>query len=61
MYVGCGIGPVTSYGDSSAFDAITMNGCVIQSIDPGAWDGTDPVVRIVIRGTVPVNSNLWNF
>jgi hypothetical protein len=60
VQAGSGVGDITSYSDSSAFDAITLNNCVVQSIDPGAWDGTDPVVRVTLRGTFIVNNNLWN-
>jgi len=60
VQAGSGMGDVTSYSDSKAFDAITLNNCVVQSIDPGAWDGTDPVVRVTLRGTFIVNNNLWN-
>ena len=57
---GSGIGDVTSYSDSKVFDAVTLSGAVIQNIDPGAFDGTDPVVRVTLRGVFYVNSNLWN-
>lgn len=55
------IGDITAYADSAAFSAITLNGCVIRSIDPGAYDGTDPVVRLVLRGTFYLNNSMWSY
>ncbi|MDR3445980.1 hypothetical protein [Dyella sp.] len=54
------VGPVTTYSDSAAFDAITLDNCVVTTVDPGAWDGTDPVVRYTLRGIFYVNNDLWN-
>jgi hypothetical protein len=54
------VGPVTTYGDSAAFDAIDLDQCVVSTVDPGAFDGTDPVIRFVLRGIFYVNSDLWN-
>ena len=54
------IGPVTIYSDSAAFPPIPLDNCVVNQIDPGAFDGTDPVVRLVLRGVFYANSDLWN-
>jgi hypothetical protein len=53
------LGDVTIYPDTSAFPAITINDVGIRSIEPGAFDGTDPVVRLVLRGSFNINGSLW--
>jgi hypothetical protein len=55
------LGDVTIHSDTSAFPAITLNDTSIRSISPGAFDGTDPVVRLTLRGTFNINSALWSF
>lgn len=55
------LGDVTIHSDTSAFPAITLNDTGIRTITPGAYDGTDPVVRLTLRGTFNVNSSLWSF
>jgi len=54
------IGPVTVYSDTAAFAPITLQNCVIGDIEPGAFDGMDPVVRVMIKGIYQTNSDLWN-
>lgn len=54
------LGNVVVHSDTAAFPAITLANTSIRDIDPGAYDGTDPVVRIDLRGTYYVNDNLWN-
>lgn len=54
------IGPITVHSDSAAWPAMTLDNAVISSMDPGAFDGTDPVVRLVLRGIFYANSDLWN-
>jgi hypothetical protein len=54
------LGDVTIYSDTSAFPAITLSNCGIRSIDPGAYDGTDPVVRLTLRGSFNINAALWS-
>lgn len=56
-----GLGSVTIHSDTSAFQPITLTTAVIRHLDPGAYDGTDPIVRLTIRGTYNINSDLWNF
>ena len=33
---------------------------VIQELNPGAFDGRDPVVRLVLRGIYYANNDLWS-
>lgn len=54
------IGPVTAYPDSAAFPAITLDDCVIDTVEPQAYDGKDPVVRVTIRGVYYLNANMWS-
>jgi hypothetical protein len=53
------IGLVNAHGDSSVFPVVSLNETVIRHIDPGAYDGTDPIVRLVLRGTFYVNGAMW--
>lgn len=54
------IGQITIHPDSQSYPATTLDNCVIQSIEPGAFDGKDPVVRVTLRGVYYLNSDLWN-
>ena len=53
------IGTVTAYPDSTVYPAVTLANCSIKSYDPGAYDGTDPTVKVVVRGTFYANAVLW--
>lgn len=53
------LGQVTIYPDSAAYPPVTLDNCVIQGIEPTAFDGKDPVVRVTIRGVYYLNSDLW--
>lgn len=55
------LGDVTIYPDTSVFPSLTINSTAIRAIDPGAFDGTDPVVRLTLRGSFNINSQLWSF
>jgi hypothetical protein len=55
------LGDVTIYSDTSAFPAMAISDTVIKSLEPGSFDGTDPVVRLVLRGTYNINSSSWSF
>jgi hypothetical protein len=55
------LGDVTIHSDTSVFPAITINDTAVRSLSPGSYDGTDPVVRLVLRGTYNVNAALWSF
>jgi hypothetical protein len=54
------LGDVTIYSDTSAFPAITLNDTSVRMLAPGAYDGTDPVVGLTLRGTFNINSSLWS-
>jgi hypothetical protein len=56
-----GIGPITIHSDTSAFPPITVSNAVIRHLDPGAYDGTDPVVRLALRGEFYINNDLWSY
>jgi hypothetical protein len=53
------LGTVQIFSDSTTFSAITVLNCSITDFDPGAFDGTDPVVLVTISGGFPVNSTMW--
>lgn len=55
------IGDVTIHSDTAAWDAITINSAAIRHFDPNAYDGTDPVCALVLRGTYNINNSLWSF
>ncbi len=54
------LGAVTIHSDTSAFPANTIYSTVIQEFNPGAFDGRDPVVRLVLRGVAYMNNDLWS-
>lgn len=53
------IGPAVAYSDSAAYPPAYLDNASIYSYDPGAFDGSDPVVRVVLRGVFYLNNNLW--
>jgi hypothetical protein len=53
------LGTVQIFSDSTVFDSLTVLNCSITDFDPGAYDGSDPVVSMTISGTFPVNSTMW--
>lgn len=53
------LGPVTIHSDTSAFSAIPLTDAVIRKLDPGAFDGTDPVAKLTLRGVFYINNDLW--
>jgi hypothetical protein len=55
------IGQVNVHSDTSTFPVTSMVNASIIRIDPGAFDGTDPVVRLILRGSYPINAALWSF
>ena len=55
------IGSVTIHSDTAAFPEIKLDNCVIDSVEPGAYDGLDPVVRLTLKGFYYINEDLWNF
>lgn len=54
------IGSVDVHSDTAAFSKITLDNCVIQHFDPNAFDGEDPVSRLMLRGIYYINVDLWN-
>lgn len=54
------LGDCEIHSDTAAFPEITLHNAVIQHMDPGAYDGRDPVVRLTLRGVFYVNNDLWN-
>ncbi|HDR9497043.1 TPA: hypothetical protein QDC06_000228 [Burkholderia cepacia] len=54
------LGTVNLHSDTSAYPVITLNDTVIRMVQNGAFDGQDPIVRVVLRGVFPINSNMWN-
>jgi len=55
----CDIGSIVVYPDSANFPAMTFQNAIINDIDPGAYDGTDPVFKLTIKGIFIANSELW--
>lgn len=53
------LGNVSIFSDSTAFDEIDLVNTIVQHIDPGAFDGMDPVVRVTLRGIYYINNDLW--
>lgn len=54
------IGDIQVHSDTAAFPAVQVNNVVIDSVDPGAFDGKNPVVRLTLRGVYYLNNDLWN-
>jgi len=54
------IGNVNVHSDTSTFPVSQMVDASIVSVDPGAFDGTDPVVRVVLSGALAINASLWS-
>lgn len=53
------LGTITTYPDSTAFSPITLSDCVVKSFDPGAYDGRDPVIKMILRGAFYPNGNMF--
>ena len=53
------IGDVSIFPDSTAFPEIDLVSCVIQHVDPGVYDGLDPIVKLNLKGVFLINNNLW--
>lgn len=54
------IGEIQCHSDTSAFPMIQIDNCIIKHVDPGVFDGTDPVCKIHLQGLYYLNNNLWN-
>ena len=53
------LGNMTLYPDTVAFPSITLVTTVVTKFDPGAYDGTDPVIKMTLRGVYYPNNALW--
>jgi len=54
------LGTMLAYPDTVAFPPITLVDVAVKSFDPGAYDGNDPVIALVLRGTFYINQSLWS-
>jgi len=54
------LGDVTIYSDTSAWPPITLNDTAVRMLQPGRFDGTDPIVALTLRGSYNINSSLWS-
>jgi hypothetical protein len=53
------LGTVIAYPDSTVFPAIQLTNASVTEIDPGAFDGADPAVKVTVKGTFYINASLW--
>lgn len=56
----CNIGQVSVHSDTSAFDSIEVEQCILKNINPGKLNGTEPTLVLMLEGVVPLNSTLWD-
>ena len=54
------LGTMLAYPDTVAFPPITLSTVVVKMLDPGAYDGTDPVIALTLRGVFYANAALWS-
>jgi len=54
------IGSIVAYPDSTVFPPITLANCSLIEIDPGAFDGVDPTVKMTVKGVYYTNSSMWS-
>lgn len=54
------LGDLSVHPDTSTFPVLDFQNAVIRDIDPGAFDGQDPVVKLMLHATYVINNNLWN-
>lgn len=54
------LGTITAHSDSASWPEITLNSAIIRQIEPGVYDGTDPVIRVTLEGVFYLNNDLWN-
>lgn len=54
------LGDVTIYSDTSAWPPITLNDTAVRMLQPGAFNGQNPIVPLSLRGTFLINSSLWS-
>lgn len=53
------IGTVEVYPDSTTMDPIVIQNCSIQDYEPGPFDGSDPTVKVTLKGSFQTNSSMW--
>jgi len=53
------LGTVIAYPDSNVFPPISLTNASITDLDPGAFDGMDPITKVTMKGTFYINANLW--
>ena len=53
------IGDVTIHSDTAAFPSRTIHNTIIRTIQPGQFDGVDPVAMLVLSGVWYGNASLW--
>jgi len=54
------LGDCDIHSDTRAFPAIKLHDTSVQKLDPGAYDGMNPVSRLTLRGVYYINNDLWN-
>jgi len=59
MQTNAQVGDVTIFYDSTTFAPITISNCSLFNVDPGPSDGTNPEMKITLKGIYYVNSVLW--
>lgn len=53
------IGDVSTFSDSTTFEELDFTNCAIQTFEPGPFDGSDPTVKVTIKGQFFTNSSMW--
>ncbi len=53
------IGSMSVWSDSAVFPPYVFSNCSIVMIEPGAFDGSDPAVKVTIKGVYYINASLW--
>lgn len=58
MLNNCVIGTVEAYSDATSYAPTIIQNCAFI-LDPGQWDGTDPVVKLTLKGQIQINASMW--
>ena len=53
------IGDMSAFPDSASFPEMDFSTVILKHFDPGAFDGTDPVIKLTFSGIYYVNNDLW--
>jgi hypothetical protein len=59
LRAGTYLGDVVIYPDSNVFPEIPITNASVTELDPGAFDGIDPAVKLTVKGTYYINASLW--